>query len=320
MSKPSTPKTLLEAVKHFADPENCHAFILALRWPNGVECPRCGSKEVAYLANARVWKCRGKHAAQKFSAKVGTVMEESPIGLDKWLPAIWLLVNCKNGVSSYEVHRALGVTQKTAWFMLHRIRLAMQGDDGGKLGGTVEVDETYIGGAARKMNAKRRKSAKAGRAIYGPSSTPRAIVLGMLERGGRVRLRHVKAQDRTTLLGHVVKNVKRGTEVHTDEFRAYDGLVEPNYRHQVINHTEKYVEGTVHTNGIENFWSLLKRGIRGTYVSVEPFHLFRYLDEQAFRFNGRKATDSGRFMEAVRSLVGKRLTYAQLTGAAMATA
>src|SRR6185369_11599119 len=134
----------------------------AMRWPTGVRCPRCGSKEVTYLANARVWKCRGKHDAQKFSAKLGTIMEDSPIGLDKWLPAIWLIVNCKNGVSSYEVHRALGVTQKTAWFMLHRIRQAMQdSQSGGKLGGmrghTVEVDETYIGGAARNMHKWKRE-------------------------------------------------------------------------------------------------------------------------------------------------------------------
>src|SRR5262245_32832044 len=152
--KVETPRTLLAAIRFFADPENCRAFMVAMRWPDGVTCPRCGSKEVAYLENARVWKCRGKHKAQKFSAKVGTIMEDSPIGLDKWLPAIWLIVNCKNGVSSYEVHRALGVTQKTAWFLLQRIRLAMQ-EGAGMLGGkgkTVEADETFIGGKARSMN------------------------------------------------------------------------------------------------------------------------------------------------------------------------
>src|SRR5437773_5706616 len=149
------PKALLGAVLYFANPAHCRRFMVAMRWPDGVTCPRCGSKEVAYLANARVWKCRANHPSQKFSAKVGTIMEDSPIGLDKWLPAIWLIVNCKNGVSSYEVHRALGITQKTAWFLLQRIRLAMQESGGGMLGGegkTVEADETWIGGKARMMN------------------------------------------------------------------------------------------------------------------------------------------------------------------------
>lgn len=310
-----TPRTLLGAVRFFADPENCRAFMVAMRWPDGVTCPRCGSKEVTYLENARVWKCRGKHAAQKFSAKVGTIMEDSPIGLDKWLPAIWLITNCKNGVSSYEVHRALGVTQKTAWFMLHRIRLAMQ-ESGGKLGGptgTVEVDETYIGGKARAMNRRRRAKAMRGRgSAY---ATPRAIVMGMLERGGKVVLQHIKDAKRRTLLSNVVSHVEKGSEVHTDELAAYQGLVEPHYAHRIVNHTETYVAGNVHTNGIENFWSLLKRTIRGTYVSVEPFHLFRYLDEQAFRFNERSVGDGVRFMRVVRAIVGKRLTYQHLIGA-----
>jgi transposase-like protein len=322
---PALPKTLLSAVRFFADPENCRQFMVAMRWPDGVTCPRCGSKEVAYLANARVWKCRGKHDAQKFSAKVGTIMEDSPIGLDKWLPAIWLIVNCKNGVSSYEVHRALGITQKTAWFLLHRIRLAMQ-EGGGVLGGpgrTVEVDETWIGGKARKMNAKRRGKAMKGDGKPGPYAVSgKAIVFGMLERGGRVRLRHVPNVQRKTLEPHIREHVEQGTEIHSDANPSYDRLdwmdmkrLEQDYSHKVVDHAKTYVDGNVHTQGIENFWSLLKRAIRGTYVSVEPFHLFRYLDEQAFRFNERRATDGSRFMQAVRSIVGKRLTYQHLTGA-----
>lgn len=315
----AAPKTLIQAVSYFAEPQRCLDFMVALRWPGGVECPRCGSKEVAFLANARVWKCRMKHPAQKFSVKVGTIMEDSPIGLDKWLPAIWLIVNCKNGVSSYEVHRALGVTQKTAWFMLHRIRLAMQDDAGGKLGGigsTVEVDERYIGGKARLMNAKRRAKAQTG----GGSAyaTPRAIVLGMLERTGRVRLRHVPNARSLTLLTEVMDTIRPGSDVNTDELHVY-GALRSKYFHEVVNHSETYVRGTVHTNGIENFWSLLKRTIRGTYVSVEPFHLFRYLDEQAFRFNERKhkSGDGGRFVGALRQIVGRRLTYKELTGAGL---
>jgi transposase-like protein len=311
--------SLLEAVRYFADKDRAQDFMVRVRWPNGVTCPTCGGKEVAYLASRRLWNCKKDHAKRQFSVKVGTIMEDSPIGLDKWLPAMWMLANCKNGISSYELARALKITQKSAWFMLQRIRLAMQDPQtGGKLGGTVEVDETYIGGVARKMNAQQRKKSMRGRgSAY---ATPRAIVLGMLERGGRVRLKHVKNTRRRTLLSEVVRQVEKGSEVHTDQLVQYDGLVEPNYAHKVVNHTETYVDGNVHTQGIENFWSLLKRAIRGTYVSVEPFHLFRYLDEQAFRFNNRKDNDRGRFIEAMRHIVGRRLTYQHLIGADSALA
>ena len=152
------PRTLQEAILWFADPLNCHNAIVAIRWPDGiVKCPRCGSDQVKYLNNARVWKCYGKHPSAKFSLKVGTIFEDSPLPLQKWLPALWLLVNCKNGISSYELGRALDVTQKTAWFMLSRLRLALQSEDGGKLGGEVEADETYIGGKARYMHKSKRE-------------------------------------------------------------------------------------------------------------------------------------------------------------------
>jgi transposase-like protein len=309
------PRTLLEAVRYFTDKDRALAFMVEAFWPDGVVCPACGSKKVTFLKSRGLWNCQTKHPKRQFSIKVGTIMEDSPIGLDKWLPAMWLLANCKNGISSYELARALKVTQRTAWFMLGRIRLAMQ-ESGGKLGGpgsTVQVDETYIGGKARSMNQKRR-----GRAMQGRGSayaTPRPIVLGMLEKGGRVRLKHVGDAKRRTLLSEVVKQVQKGSEIHTDQLNVYDGLVSPDYAHKVVNHTETYVDGAVHTQGIENFWSLLKRAIRGTYVSVEPFHLFRYLDEQAFRFNYRKDDDQGRFVETVRNVLGRRLTYRQLIGA-----
>src|SRR5437016_324464 len=314
------PRTLLEAVRYFSDPGICLNFLAALRWPDGVTCPRCGSKEVTFLANARVWKCRGKHARQKFSAKVGTAMEVSPIGLDKWLPAMWVIVNCKHGVRSYELASTLKTTQKTAWFMLHRIRLAMQ-ESGGVLGGpgkTVEVDETFIGGKARNMNVGRRKKAMTPGKGGSPYTSSKAIVLGMLERGGRVRLKHVGDTKRRTLLPEVVKHIEKGSEIHTDALHSYDGLVAPHYARKVVDHAERYVDGNVHTNSLENFWSLLKRAIRGTYVSVEPFHLFRYLDDQAFRFNERKGTDRSRFLQVVGAIVGRRLTYKQLIGLAAA--
>ncbi len=277
-----------------------------------------------FLRTRRVWKCKKDHPKRQFSIKVGTIMEDSPIGLDKWLPAMWLLANCKNGISSYELARALKVTQKTAWFMLGRIRLAMQ-ESGGKLGGpgsTVEVDETWIGGKARNMNTRRRGKAVKGAGKRGPYAVVgKAIVFGMLERAGRVKVRTVPNVKRNTLEPHIHEHVERETEIHSDANLSYDRLDwtdafgQQKYTHKVVDHAVEYVRDNVHVNGLENFWSLLKRAIRGTYVSVEPFHLFRYLDEQAFRFNARKDDDQGRFIETVRNVLGRRLTYRQLIGA-----
>jgi transposase-like protein len=287
--------------------------MVSIRWADGiVRCPYCDSDKVTYLANAKVYRCYGKHAKQKFSLKVGTVFEDSPIGLDKWLPATWLLVSCKNGISSYELARDLGITQKSAWFMLHRIRLAIQSKSFVKLGGgksEVEVDETFIGGKSRNMHVDVRK-----RRITGTGGRDKTPVMGILERGGNVRTVVVADRKKTTLQAEVKKHVSAGTALYTDLLLSYDGL-EREYAHQVVDHAERYVNGRVHTNGLENFWSLLKRGIAGTYVSVEPFHLFRYLDEQTFRYNNRKEmTDSDRFSLAMSQIVGKRLTYAGLTG------
>jgi transposase-like protein len=309
------PKTLLEAVSHFAVSENCHAYMVNLRWPDGkVKCPRCGSDDVAYLPNARVFKCYVKHERQKFSLKVGTIFEDSPIALEKWLPVMWMLSNCKNGISSWEVSRAVGVTQKTAWFMLQRGRLAMQDEMyGGKIGGEVEVDETYIGGKARNMHKGRRERAFPGGIVGGP--TGKTGVQGFLQRGGKVRAEVINNSRKETLVPNIQKHVDEGSTVFTDEHGAYKGELSDHYEHEVINHMEQYVNGNVHTNGIENFWSCLKRTIGGTYVSVEPFHLFRYVDEQAFRFNNRgPMNDSQRFNYVMRKIVGKRLTYAALTG------
>src|SRR5437667_3682026 len=307
----NAPETLLEAVSYFSNPENAFQFFKEIRWPNGVRCPRCGSDKVTFLENARVWKCRTPHAKQKFSAKVGTIFEDSPIGLDKWLPAMWLASNCKNGVSSYELHRALGVTQKTGWFMLHRIRLAMQDGSIEKMKGRVEADETFIGGLARNMHKNKKKH-------LGTGGAGKVAVMGLLERNSperesRVRCKVLSNVRRYQLDSTVRENVEKGSEVITDAFRSYAKLNDE-FVHQVIDHAETYAKGHVHTNGLENFWSLLKRGIRGTYVSVEPFHLFRYLDEQAFRFNERKDNDAGRFIKAARGIIGKGLRYMQLTG------
>ena len=313
---PDTPQTLQAAITYFADEAHCIAYLVRQRWPQGVTCPTCGSAQVHYLATQRRWKCKTKHAKQQFSVKVGTVMEDSPIALTKWLPALWMLTNCKNGISSYELHRALGVTQKTAWFMLHRIRLAMQDDTPGQLSGEVEADETLIGGKARFMHKSRRAQALKG----GRGSAGKTIVMGLLERGrdtkkSRVQATVIQKTDRETLHREVRQRTATGSALHTDEHSGYVGLGD-DYLHEVIRHAaDEYVRGHVTTNRIENFWALLKRTIKGSYVSVEPFHLRRYLDEQVFRFNARGGTDASRFALVAGAVGGKRLTYRGLIAA-----
>lgn len=302
------PKTLLEAIKYFADPDTCNTFMAQLRWPDGVTCPHCEGKAVSYLSTRRKWKCMNKECHKQFSVKVGTIMEDSAIGLDKWLAAIWLIANAKNGISSYEIHRALGVTQKTGWFLLHRIRLAMQTGTFEKLSGEVEVDETYIGGKARFMHKSKREAM-----IKGRGSVGKVAVMGLLERHGEIRTKVILEADQETLHGEVKSHVEKGAELFTDGWKGYKGL-DAEYIHEVINHAEEYVRGNVHTCGIDNYWSLLKRSIKGTYVSVESFHLFRYLDEQAFRFNSRRGKDADKFIQTVKQVAGKRLTYDELTG------
>ena len=304
-----TPDTLRDAVIWFADFEHCRQFMMELRWPDGkVRCPQCGAEKLTWLAKQRVWKCYAGHAKPTFSLKTGTIFEDSPIPLEKWLTAAWLIVSCKNGISSYELHRGLNVTQKTAWFMNHRIRLAMQESGFNKLGGEVEVDETFIGGKARNMH----KDKKA-RVITGTGGKDKTVVMGIMERGGNVRAMVVDDRKKKTVQKQVREHVEAGAAIFTDELQSYDGL-ESDFQHAVINHAVEYVNGNVHTNAMENFWSLLKRGLHGTYISVEPFHLFRYIDEQAFRFNNRKATDAERFASVMKQIVGRRLTYQELTG------
>jgi len=316
------PNTLQQAIVYFADPDNCLNWMVALRWRNGVECPTCGRTDARFLSNQRKWQCKSVHHHRQFTVKVGTIFEDSPISLDKWLVAVWMVANCKNGVSSYEIARAIGVTQKSAWFMLHRIRLAMQRRSFMKLGGPgseVEVDETFIGGKARFMHvgtARRRKLDSTG--VGG-----KIAVVGLLERDGEVRATVIPNRRRKALHGEIQKHVEPGSTVYTDDLMSY--LEMPNeFQHEVIDHAQRYVRGNVHTNGLENFWSLLKRGLKGTYISVEPFHLFRYLDEQAFRYNNRGSKenpigDGERFEMVLSHVLGKRLTYAEVTGKVGAT-
>ena len=307
-SPANTPKTLLEAIRYFSDLDVAVQFFAGLRWPDGPTCPACGlvDEKHYYLKTRRVWKCRS--CKKQFSVKVGTIFGDSPLGLDKWLPAVWLIANCKNGISSYELAKDLGIQQKSAWFMLHRIRLAMQTGTFEKLSGQVEADETFISGKARNMHKSKREEKIAGRGTSG-----KVAVMRLLERYGKVKAKVVPDTKSRTLQVEIRENVAPGSEVHTDALRSYRGL-DPEYVHNVVDHAEQYVNGHVHTNGLENFWSLLKRGIKGTYVSVEPYPLFHYLDEQAFRFNERGGEDRDRFAKTLGSVAGRRLTYDELTG------
>lgn len=318
------PDTLQQAIQYFSDEQVCIDTIAALRWPDGVVCPACEHKEHYYLNTQKRWKC--KDCNRQFSVKLGTIFEDSPIALSKWLLAMWMIANCKNGVSSYEIHRAIGVTQKSAWFMMHRIRLAMQQGSLNKMGGSgspVEVDETFIGGKAQNMHKGRKERLmrikKAGPEYSFGHGLNRTPVQGMLDRKTRkVRAQVVPDIKRQTLQSAILEHVAEGSSVFTDEAHAYNGLA-MKYVHEVVNHMNEYVRDNVHTNSIENFWSTLKRGLNGTYVAVEPFHLDRYLDEQVFRFNNRgnkknPVNDGERFRMLLSQIAGKRLTYSALTG------
>lgn len=311
------PKTLQEAIKFFSNPNNVRQYLTVRRWADGiVRCPRCGGDSVAFQEKYNRYQCGKKHPLRQFTLKTGTIFEDSPIGLDRWLMAMWMVVNCKNGVSSYEIARAIGVTQKSAWFMDHRIRFALHQGSFAKMGGegdTVEADETYIGGAARNMHKDKREKR------YRGGGAGKMAVFGLLERNyvtGKSKVRaHVIPDAWKNAVNEIIKDaVLPQSNIHTDEHGSYFHLNEEGFRHAFVRHAERYVDGVVHTNGIENFWALLKRTIKGTYVSVEPFHMFRYLDEQSFRFNERFGNDGERFDQVVRGIMDKRLTYKVLTG------
>ncbi len=303
------PNTLIEAVKNFADLDKCNEFMSNLKWPDEkITCPKCGCDNVAKMETRKMLRCRD--CKKQFSYKVGTIFEDSPLGLDKWFVAVWCIVNAKNGISSYELHRALGVTQKSAWHMLHRIRLAMQEGCFVKLKGTIESDETFVGGKAKNMH----KDVRA-RKITGRGPSGKAIVHGVLERGGKIIAGVVGNRKRHSVQKAIRENVETNSTVYTDELKSYIGL-DDEFTHAMIDHAKEYVRGDVrgdvHVNGMENFWSLLKRCINGTYISVMPWQLARYVDEQVCRFNARKLNDGQRFAEVMSRVVGRRLTYRKL--------
>lgn len=318
------PKTLMEAVRYFADAERTHELAVRLRWPEGVECPVCKGREVRYFVATqrnrktgketprRLFECKAKHPKRQFTVKTGSIFEDSALPLDVWFVAIWSVANCKNGISSYELARATGITQKSAWFVLHRIRIAMDAGGLGKMGGIVESDESYIGGLSKNMHAKKRKER-----ISKSAANDKTPVMGLLQRGdgvvhSRVLARVIKDANAKVVQGMVREHVEPGSMLFTDSLLAYRGLGK-DYLHAFVNHTTEYVRGAVHSNGIENFWSLLKRSIKGTYVAVDPQHLQAYVGEQVFRFNERKGTDLSRFQTVLGSVAGKRLTWKDLT-------
>jgi transposase-like protein len=318
-TKNDLPETLMAAMQFFNEGDNAFDLLVSRRWPAGVRCPQCDSSDVRFIRPRKLWECKHCAARKQFSVRVGTIFEDSPISLSKWMCAFWLISNAKNGVSSYEIGRSLGVTQKTGWFMLQRLRLAMQTGSfvKSKLTGTVEVDESYIGGKGRFMHQKTKER----RGIKGSGMGGKTCVMGLLKRASerqpvsKIIAEVLPSTHKSEMLTRIRKYVRKGGEVHTDALTHYNDVAKE-YAHKVVDHAICYVKDGVHTNGLENFWSLLKRTIKGTYVSVEPFHLFRYLTEQVFRFNERKHEDGdqGRFLLALGGSIGKRLTYRKLIG------
>jgi len=300
------PNTLLEAVRYFSDPDLAFAFVKRLRWQDGpVICPRCGHNRTSFLTTRRIWKCLG--CKKQFSLKVGTIFEDSPLGWDVWMPAVWLISNSKNGISSHELGRALGVTQKTAWFVLHRIRLAMKSGTFQRLSGTVEADEMYVGGAAKNMHAKvRRQKIRA----HG-GGWDKIIVTGQLERGGTIHVQVTRDTAKVAMHRTILANVEEGSALYTDKHSSYGGL-EAFYAHKTVDHVTEYVSGDVHINAMENFWSLFKRSVAGTYIHVSRDHIRRYLDERVFAYTHRRCDDLGRLKLAMEGAPGRRITYREL--------
>ncbi|MFV0237003.1 MAG: IS1595 family transposase [Flavobacteriales bacterium] len=305
-NKKESFNNLIEVMMHFSDEQVCKDYLAELRWANGIFCPHCENDDKIYTMkrNYKCAKCR-----KQFSVTKGSIFENSGIPLQKWFAGVWLITSHKKGISSLQLHRDLGITQKSAWFMLQRIRFAIRTKSfNRKLENTVEADETYIGG----KNKNRHQDKKVPNA-QGRSTKDKTAVFGLVERNGRVTAMKVKRTDKNTLQSIINKNVSLNANLMTDEWKAYKGLSK-NYSHLVVKHGEgQYVNGKAHTNTIEGFWSLLKRGIIGIYHNVSAKHLNAYVDEFEYRYNTKHISCVERFNNML-SLSNSRLTYNQLIG------
>ncbi len=303
-----TTISLLELFALFPDQESARSYMESIRWPEGPRCPFC-TEDNERVAKRRGGYYRCKSCREDFTVRTGTVMERSHIPLQKWLYAMYMLVTSRKGVSSVELHTKLAITQKSAWFMLHRLREACRDRDN-PLSGIVEIDETYVGGKRKNMsNAKRAK-------ISGRGTVGKAPVLGMRQRDGKVIAMPIKMTDKDTIQDIIFKHVQEDTIIYTDEHGSYTGLDEEGYEHDTVNHSaNEYVDGDVHTNSIEAVWAVFKRGLKGIYHHVSVKHLGRYVDEYAFRLN-EGAVDN-HTMDRIAAMLlgaqGKRITFEDLT-------
>lgn len=314
MKKTTTPQSLLEAINYFSDDAKCVAFLERFLWEDGKpHCPKCGSDNVSKLNFRPAYRCRENGCKKSFSLKSVSIMNHSPLPITKWVPAIWFVINHKNGVSSCEVARALKITQKAAWHLCHRIRKVVSNGSFTKMTGVIEVDETFIGGKEKFKHGMKDKSLaqwKKAQQKHGGKT----VVMGMVERGGEFRGKVVDSTRRVSLEPEVRANVAEGSTIYTDSLKSYQRLNDV-YNHGWVDHSNnQYVKGEAHTNTMENFWSCFKRSIKGTYIQIASFHTDRYLDEQSFRYNYRKLNDAQRFEIAVGKIFGKKLPYSVLTG------
>lgn len=308
MASDKYPTNLTQAIRYFSDDDRAFEFVKLMRWPDGVTCPRCDSGRLSFLTTRKMWKCLD--CKRQFSVRVGTIFEGSPLPFSTWLPAIWLIANSKNGISSHELGRALGITQKTAWYMLHRIRKAMADGTVGLMAGVIEVDETYVGGAAKNMHRDRRAYAVTGR-----GGVDKIAIQGIRERGGKMRGAVLHGTTAADVEDNIYKWVAVGSTIYTDKFAGYKGLA-ANFVHGTVDHQKRqYVDGAIHVNSVENFWTLFKRAWRGTYTKHNFEHAHRYLDERLFSFNLRGLTDLERCQAVLGQVTGRRMTWAELTGA-----